>query len=97
MLTRIKQYIFIALILGAVYFFLSQHIIFYGKDFYLLKKQDLTFDYTFFSLREKTADKILKIEPLRNAGIGNILVDLEIITDEERYKLENYFENEAYR
>ncbi|MFO8085134.1 MAG: hypothetical protein R6U27_12535 [Desulfobacterales bacterium] len=96
MLKRIKQYFFIALIIGTVYFSLSRHIIFYGKDFYLLEKQDLTLEYTFFSIQEKPAEKILKIDPLRRAGIGSILVNLDLISDEERYELEQYFEYESY-
>ncbi len=96
MVKRIKQYVFFALIIGAVYFCLSRHIIFHGKDFYFLEKQDLTLEYTFFSIQEKPAEKILKIEPLRKAGIGEILVDLGIVTDEKRWELEQYFEFESY-
>lgn len=96
MFKRIKQYLFIALIIGTVYFGLSRHIIFHGRDFYLLEKQDMTLEYTFFSIQEKSPEKILKIDPLRKAGIGGILEDLGMITHEERYNLEQYFEYKAY-
>jgi hypothetical protein len=92
MLKRLKQYFFIGLAIAVVYFLLSQHIIIQGKNFFFLKKQEMTLEYTFFSIQEKKAANIMQIAPLRKAGIGNILVELQIITDEERYKLENYYE-----
>jgi hypothetical protein len=92
MLKRLKQYFFIGLAIAVVYFLLSQHIIIHGKNFFFLKKQEMTLEYTFFSIQEKKAAYIMQIAPLRKAGIGNILVELQIITDEERYKLENYYE-----
>jgi hypothetical protein len=95
MLKRLKQYIFIGLAIAAVYFLLSQHIIMHGKEFFLLEKKEKTLEYTFFSIQDKKAAIIMQIDPLRRAGIGNILVDLQIITDEERYRLENYYEYES--
>lgn len=95
MLKRLKQYLLIGLAIAAVYFLLSRHIVFLGTDFFLLEKQEMTLEYTFFSLKDKKANSIMKIGPLREAGIGNILVRLQIITDEERSKLENYYEYES--
>lgn len=95
MLKRLKQYLLIGLAIAAVYFLLSRHIVFLGTDFFLLEKQEMTLEYTFFSLKDKKANSIMKIDPLREAGIGNILVQLQIITDEERSKLENYYEYET--
>jgi hypothetical protein len=92
MLKRLKQYLFIGIIISLVYFSLTQHIIFYGKDFFLLDKQEMTLEYTFFSIQDKKAANIMQIAPLRRAGIGEILVELRLISDEERYKLENYYE-----
>lgn len=95
MLKRLRQYLLIGLAIAAVYFLLSRHIVFLGTDFFLLEKQEMTLEYTFFSLKDKKANSILKIDPLREAGIGNILVQLQIITDEERSNLENYYEYES--
>ena len=95
MLSRIKQYIIYGLIAGVLYFFLSQHIVFYNKTFFLLPKEELTLEYTFFSIQEKTPDTIMEVTPLRHAGIGDLLVELELITDDERYELEEYYEYEA--
>jgi hypothetical protein len=91
MLKRLKQYFFIGMAIAVVYFLLNQHIIMHGKNFFLLEKEEMTLEYTFFSIQDKKASNIMQITPLRRAGIGNILVELQIITDEERYKLENYY------
>jgi hypothetical protein len=96
MLKRLKQYFLIGLAIAAVYFFLSRHIVFLGTDFYLLQKQEMTLEYTFFSIKDKKVANIIQIDPLRRAGIGNVLVELQLITDEERYELENYYEYESY-
>ncbi len=96
MLKRLKQYIFIGLVIFAVYFLLSHHIVFHGTDFFLLDKEELTLEYTFFSVKDKKVTNILQIDPLRKAGIGNVLVELQIITDDERYKLETYYQYGSY-
>ncbi len=96
MLKRLKQYLLIGLAIAAVYFFLSRHIVFLGTDFFLLEKQEMTLEYTFFSIKDKKVANIIQIDPLRRAGIGNVLVELQLITDEERYKLENYYEYGSY-
>ena len=91
---RLKQYFFFALFFGAVYFLLSRHIVFYGKEYNLLPKEELTLEYTFYSIKEKSPESILKIAPLRQAGIGEVLVERGMITDDERFDLEKYFEYE---
>jgi hypothetical protein len=83
MLSRIKQYILIALGAAAFYFLLSHHIIFYGiKDFDILKKQQLTLDYTFYSLKQANPYEVLKIKPLRDAGIENIMLERGMVSQE---------------
>jgi hypothetical protein len=96
MLKRLKQYLLIGLAIAAAYFFLSRHIVFLGTDFFLLKKQEMTLEYTFFSIKDKKVANIIQIDPLRRAGIGNVLVELQIITDEQRYELENQYEYGSY-
>jgi len=88
MKARFKQFLIIAIIAGAGYFMLSNHIIIDGRDFYLLEKSSLHLHYTFYSLEKKKPASILKIDYLREAGIGDLLVDLEKITTEEKYNLE---------
>ena len=87
MKSRIKQYIFIAILVAAGYMILSNHFIFYGKQVHLLKKNEMNLHYTFFSLNQKTADSVMKIDRLREAGIGDLLVELDIIDSEELNRL----------
>ena len=83
MLTRLKQYVLIALAVGAFYFVLSHHFIFFSfKDFSLLKKQKLSLEYTFYSLQQHSPYDTLRIEPLREAGIENILLDRGMVTEQ---------------
>lgn len=91
--TRIKQYILIGLLVAAGYFIMDNHIIIYGKDIRLLKKTSLHLHYTFFSVNGKSPAKIMEIDYLRDAGIGDLLVEMGVIDDEKRFNLENeYFE-----
>ena len=97
MVQRMKQYLFIAILLGILYFFLSNHIIFFGKDITLLKKGKLSLNQTFVSIKpgEFTGpEDILAIDVLRRDGIGDILVEKELITEEERWALEDQFDAE---
>lgn len=81
-------------IVGAVfYFLLSYHIIFIGSNIRLLRKSHLTLEYTIFSTQGKTNDSILATEDLRRDGIGELLVDMEMLSqDELDFLLEKYRE-----
>jgi hypothetical protein len=85
---RIKQYILIAILAAIAYFIMDHHIIFHGKDVHLLKKTSLHLHYTFFSLKEKKPANIMEIDYLHEAGIGDLLVELGIIDEEQLSKLE---------
>ena len=89
--SRIKQYILIAVIAVAAYFVMSNHFIFYGTKVYLLKKPELHLHYTFFSVKEKRPSSIMKIDYLREAGIGDLLLELEIIDHEQKARLESEY------
>lgn len=91
MKTRLKQYLLIGLFLFAGYFMLNHHIIFDGKKVYLLKKTSMHLHYTFYSIKQKKPDTIMQVDILREAGIGDLLVDLEKMTDEERSQLESKY------
>jgi len=86
--SRIKQYILIAILAAAVYFVMNNHIIFYGPQVHLLKKSSLHLHYTFYSIKQKKPAVIMEIDYLREAGIGDLLVDLRIINAEEKSRLE---------
>ena len=94
MLKTIRNYILIAILAYGVYFVLDHHFIIDGKDFYLLKKSQLTLSYTFFNIKDKKVESILEIDDLRNDGIGDLLVELGLITEENKNKLEAKFDAE---
>jgi predicted transcriptional regulator len=89
--SRIKQYILIAVVAAAGYFIMSNHFIFNGGDVRLLKKTELHLHYTFYSIKQKKPKVIMKIDYLREAGIGDLLVDMGIINEEEKSRLESKY------
>ena len=92
MLKVIKKYILYGILILAVYMLLAYHYIYVGgKDLRFLKKEHPNLKYTFFSIQSKSPEVIMKIDTLRNAGIGDILVDIGMITDEKKIALENKF------
>jgi hypothetical protein len=88
---RIKQYILIALAAVALYYIMDNHFIFYGTQVHLLKKSSLHLHYTFYSIQGKKPAKIMKIDYLREAGIGDLLVELGIINEEQKNQLEDQY------
>ena len=83
MLSRLKGYFWIAVAAAAFYFLLSHHFIFYSpKKFDLLKKQELTLKYTFYSIHQHVPSETLRIKALRDAGIEDLMLEKGIITEE---------------
>jgi hypothetical protein len=83
MWSRLKSYLWIGLAIGAFYFLLSHHFIFYSlKHFDVLKKQELTLKYTFYALRQHTPLETLRIKELRDAGIEDLMLDDGIVSEE---------------
>ena len=89
MMHRIKQLILFALWVSVGYFLLSNHIIYFGNGIKLLKKSRPTSAYTFVSIEDKRVEDILKIEDLRNDGIGDLLVEIGKLNNEEKERLEH--------
>ena len=88
MIHKIKQLILLAILVSVGYFLLSNHIIYFGNGIKLLKKLRPTLAYTFVSTENKRVKDILKIEDLRNAGIGDFLVGIGKLNNEEKEQLE---------
>ena len=93
MLKTIKKYILYGVIILAVYLLLGFHYIYVGgKDVRFLKKEKLNLKYTFFSFQSKPPENIMKIDILRWAGIGDILVDTGMLSQEKMIALENKYD-----
>ena len=78
-----KKIIVWAIVLGAAYFLLSYHVIFFGKHPMLLKKSHLSLNYTFFSVQSKPNRLIMAIDDLRRDGIADMLVREGRMSEEE--------------
>ena len=97
MRSRLKQYLLIGAVGAVLYFLMSNHIIFYGseanfvRNIYFLKKPKLNLHYTFVSLNQLSPESIMKIKPLREDGIGALLVDIGMMSAAERSRLESKY------
>lgn len=91
MFKTIKKYILILLLAYGVYFVLDHHFLFEGSKFYMLKKSEPSLKYTFFNMTDRRIDSIMKIDELRQDGVGDLLVELGKITEEEKIVFEKKY------
>lgn len=92
MMKRIKQLIALAIVGGIVYGMLSYHIVFHGSQVELLPKSAYTLDNTFVNVKPtefRTPENILRNDALRNDGIGQVMVDFGVITQDQLRKIED--------
>ena len=83
MYRRLKQYALIALFIGAFYYLLSHHFIFTSwSEFDTLKKTKLTLRTSFFSLHQHRPEDTLRMDSLRDAGIGELMVEKGMLSKE---------------
>ena len=94
MLKKIISYMVLALLGVAGYFLLNYHIIFSGTTFKLLNKSKLTSEYTFINASNKSVESLMRIDTLREAGIGNVLVEMGRLSKEEKESLEEKFNSD---
>jgi hypothetical protein len=76
-----------------LYIALSYHFIFFGwSNIKILKKSERTLSYTFFSAQGKTNKVILAIDPLREDGIADILVEVGRMSEERKEAILELYE-----
>ncbi|MFC1891736.1 hypothetical protein ACFLZT_05025, partial [Thermodesulfobacteriota bacterium] len=61
---------------------LSYHFIIIGKSVKLLEKSERTLEYTIYSTRGKSIEKILSEEKLWDSGIGELFVKEGMMSEE---------------
>ena len=88
---RLKQYLLIALAAAALYFVLDNHFVIKEHRFYLLRKTSMNLHDTFVSLDNKRPETIMQNDELRDAGIGDLLVELGLLTDARKSQLESKY------
>jgi hypothetical protein len=76
MLKKIKHYILIGIFLAIGYLLASQHIIIVDKDFKLLKKSYLSFEYTFYIITDKDPEDIMRIDLKKMRWKENTIMNL---------------------
>jgi len=91
MMQRLKQYLLIALAAAALYFVMDNHFVMKKNRFYLLQKTSLNLNDTFVSLDNKRPETIMENDDLREAGIGDLMVELGMLTDEKKSQLESKY------
>jgi hypothetical protein len=87
MKSKLKKAIVWGIVGCAFYFLLSHHIIFIGSKVKLLRKSNLTLEYTIFSTQGKGNASIIGIDQLREDGIGELLVEMGKMSQEELDRL----------
>jgi hypothetical protein len=84
---RIKKTILWGAVGVLFYFLLTHHIVFVGSNIRLLKKSHLTLEYTIFSTQGKTNESIMGVDQMRRDGIGDLLVDMGRMSQQELDRL----------
>ena len=85
---RLKQYFLITLAAAALWFVMDNHFVFKKNRVHLLQKTSLNLHDTFVSLDNKRPETVMENDDLRDAGIGDLLVELGMLTEEKKSQLE---------
>jgi hypothetical protein len=88
---KIKKYAIFGVLLFIGYFFASHHVVFFHKQVNLLNKSYLTYEYTFYNLTDKQPEDVMRIDILRDDGIGDLMVELGLMEEFQKQSLESQF------
>lgn len=91
---RLNRIIIVIIIAAFGYFLLSFHVVYFGDAIKILKKVRLSSEYTFVNVKGMTVESILKIDTLREAGVGDTLVKMGKVDKERKEILETQFESD---
>ena len=93
---KIKHFILFGIVVGILYGLMSYHFIIYmGEDIKTVRplpKSEMTFSDTFVSLETGNYagfETLLKQGTLRDDGLGELLVELELLTQDRLRKIED--------
>ncbi|MBW1785680.1 MAG: hypothetical protein JRK53_03535 [Deltaproteobacteria bacterium] len=89
-----KKTLMLLCLAAACYFMLNYHFLFYGGRIELLEKSRMTFDYTFFNIAGKKPASILMVDDLRHDGIGRILVELGMLSEDRMLALVEKYDSQ---
>jgi hypothetical protein len=79
----VRRYLPWVIIGGILYFLLSFHFIIVGSGVKLLKKSKMTLEYTFYNVNGRKNSTILSVDDLRRDGIGELLMDADLMKKSE--------------
>jgi hypothetical protein len=92
MSTLIRKIFIFGILGGILYFFLSFHMILINNTIKLLRKSSLTLEYTFFNAKGKTPATILSYDDLREDGIGELLIEMGKLNEDQYSRLMRKYE-----
>ena len=92
---QIKKYILYGILAAGLYVLLAYHFIHCGGlTVKMVKKAEPNLHYTFYSIENKRPETIMAIDSLRENGIGDILVEMGMLTEEEKDELEYEYDTD---
>ena len=81
--TILKKIVMIGLVGGILYMLFGYHFIIVDNSMKLLKKSTIGLKYTVFSTKGKDVESILAIDDLYYDGIGDVLVEAGLMSEDE--------------
>jgi len=89
---RIKKYLLYGILAAGLYVLLAYHFIHCGgMTIKMIKKAEPNLHYTFYSIENKRPETIMAVDALRENGIGDILVEMDLLTEDEKQDLEEEY------